>query len=349
MNTEGQQPDSTSPTPTLQEGARETSGFGLRVLGLVIALAALAFLLWATWDQVSDRGFSFVIVGQIVALLTLVLSVYILTRSILQTELHSQRRLYLTVQQDLGRLQEEAIHDHLTGLYNRRFFEARLQEEMARSARYGRPLAILLIDVDHLKYINDKLGHGAGDQLLKVVASSMTQSIRNTDLAARYAGDEFTIILPETDSQNAMRVAERLIAMVKKTSEKALPEGEPPVTVSIGIADRQEQRPTIDALIAVADIMMYKAKTEGGGVAKVAGRKLFGEYLTQLGLATLRQVEEAITFAQSKGILVGQALEELGFVTEEQVNMILLQQSQERGPRAQTSATSAGPPKSLGS
>ena len=108
------------------------------------------------------------------------------------------------------RLEHVVDHDFLTGLFNRRYFDRALEHELDRSRRYGSAGSILLVDLDHFKEVNDRLGHAAGDDLLKSVAATLKQHVRKTDVLARFGGDEFAILLPQTDEHQAQHVAEGL-------------------------------------------------------------------------------------------------------------------------------------------
>jgi diguanylate cyclase (GGDEF)-like protein len=150
--------------------------------------------------------------------------------------------------------------DTLTGLRNARVFRERLDEEVARERRYGHPLSLLLIDVDWLKKINDRSGHRGGDDALVHVARALQQTARSTDVAARWGGDEFALLAPDTGAEDAVRLAERIRSLVSAT---ALANGEL-VTVSIGVATTTGSRdgPGL-ALRERADAALYSAKQQG--------------------------------------------------------------------------------------
>ena len=156
-------------------------------------------------------------------------------------------------------LEHRSITDPLTGLFNRYHFEAMLKREVARCTRYDVSLSLLLIDVDRLKPINDRWGHQAGDRALSRVATAIQTSLRGTDIAARIGGDEFAIILPDTDAVAAIIVATRIRrALVQPDST--------PVTISGGLVELP--RGLADAssaqLMAAADVALYAAKNAGG-------------------------------------------------------------------------------------
>jgi len=156
-------------------------------------------------------------------------------------------------------LEHRSITDPLTGLFNRYHFEAMLKREIARCSRYDVSLSLLLVDLDRLKPLNDRWGHQAGDRALTRVAAAIQKSLRGTDIAARIGGDEFAIILPDTDAVAGLIVATRI--------RRALVEdGSTMVTVSGGLVELT--RGTSDAsssqLMAAADLALYAAKNTGG-------------------------------------------------------------------------------------
>jgi diguanylate cyclase (GGDEF)-like protein len=168
--------------------------------------------------------------------------------------------------------QEEALKlladtDPLTWLFNRRHFDRRLQAEADRARRSEHLLALLMIDVDGFKRINDTYGHRAGDQVLKAVAGAIREAVRVYDIPTRYGGDEFGIILPDADTESAARVGKRVL---EKLAEAPLPDamaaaGER-IALSIGAATYPLPATTPAALIETADSAMYKAKEAGGGI-----------------------------------------------------------------------------------
>jgi diguanylate cyclase (GGDEF)-like protein/PAS domain S-box-containing protein len=162
------------------------------------------------------------------------------------------------------RLRYLADHDPLTDLLNRRRFEEELSRELAAAKRYGSPGALLVLDLDHFKYVNDSLGHAAGDELVVRVAASLRGRLRESDLLARLGGDEFAAILPRTDEQAARTVAAGLLEVVR---ESASPRGGRPhwVTASVGIApfSGTSDRITSDQLLMEGDMAMYEAKEAG--------------------------------------------------------------------------------------
>ncbi|MDX8398216.1 MAG: diguanylate cyclase [Mariprofundaceae bacterium] len=154
-----------------------------------------------------------------------------------------------------------ASTDALTGLYNRRFFNASLEKECKRAERYDSHLSLIMIDIDKFKLLNDKLGHQCGDDCLVYLANCMTQTIRDVDIAVRYGGEEFIIILPQADIKEAIVLAERLREQVEKTTAEAAGVF---FTISSGVAAWQIGNDmTSESFIKIADKALYKAKDMG--------------------------------------------------------------------------------------
>lgn len=163
-------------------------------------------------------------------------------------------------------LREQAIRDSLTGLYNHRSLMDHLELELARSARYGREFAVLFIDVDEFKTINDTFGHAMGDAVLRLLADSMiarAQGLRRSDFAARYGGDEFCVLLPETPLEGGRTKAERLREQIQSTRWGDEVSMERPVTVSIGVAAFPAHGNSVSKLLDAADAALYRAKEAG--------------------------------------------------------------------------------------
>ena len=154
--------------------------------------------------------------------------------------------------------------DGLTGLYNYRYFHERLEEELQRAKRYNRMLSVIMLDVDNFKRINDSFGHHQGDRVLKSIAGIVRQSMRDVDMASRYGGEEFTVMLPETGTHHSIVVAERIRRNVEKRTPSLL--GGPMrkgARVSLGIACFPQDADEKDELIRRADEAMYIAKAKG--------------------------------------------------------------------------------------
>jgi diguanylate cyclase (GGDEF)-like protein len=153
------------------------------------------------------------------------------------------------------------IMDGLTGAYNKRFFIENLEKEIPRCARHDRPLSLLMFDIDHFKKINDEHGHLTGDYVLREMARRVRTRVRKEEVFARYGGEEFAVVLPETEGELALKVAEDLRRLV--AAEAFDFEGDQiPVTISVGVACiTSEISP--DAFIKIADDNLYKAKRSG--------------------------------------------------------------------------------------
>lgn len=160
------------------------------------------------------------------------------------------------------RYREMSITDSLTKLYNSRHFFRQLRQEVERAKRYEEPLSLILLDIDNFKGYNDTYGHLEGDRVLAVLAEVIRRNLRTADTAFRYGGEEFTIILPETEGENAVLVAERLRKGFEETVLSPLPRSEVHMTVSVGVAQYLPDE-LEDVFIKRADGAMYTAKTSG--------------------------------------------------------------------------------------
>ncbi|HEU4595034.1 MAG TPA: GGDEF domain-containing protein, partial [Pyrinomonadaceae bacterium] len=169
--------------------------------------------------------------------------------------------------QTLDRLRAEADRDYLTGLANRRRFRKALGNEVERWRRYKIPCALVLLDVDHLKKINDAHGHPAGDRVIRAVAASLSELSRDNDTAARLGGEEFALLLAGVDSVKAVAAAERLRLAVAAQEVETVG----PVTISLGVAACPAHARTERELFSLSDSALYRAKRGGRNRTEVAG------------------------------------------------------------------------------
>lgn len=175
------------------------------------------------------------------------------------TDVAINRRQLQAANQELQRLSST---DRLTGLFNRGHWEEMLRQDYARHRRYDRNAALVMFDIDHFKRINDSYGHQAGDAVIQRAAELIRQSMRDADIAGRYGGEEFVVLLPDTDSEGAVTFAERLRQSIE--AHEVIHEGRSiHFTVSLGIADLSQPTSGYAQLIERADSAMYMSKSAG--------------------------------------------------------------------------------------
>jgi len=251
-------------------GVKESMAFAL-LAGMLYSL-----VVWldageaSVLGRVAIRTVYFVLIGVAIAYLA--------------SQAERQRRARAETQRSLVELQEthtelkvyaremaqRAVTDGLTGLHNHTYFHQRLDEELTRSERYGRPLSLMMLDLDDFKAYNDSYGHTKGDVVLAQVARVISASVRKVDVVCRYGGEEFAVIMPETDAEAARAAAERVreaVASMALPAEKAgvgraLP-STGSLTVSVGVACHPTHAKTRVALIEVADRALYRSKRTG--------------------------------------------------------------------------------------
>ncbi|WP_353653837.1 MULTISPECIES: GGDEF domain-containing protein [Halomonadaceae] len=162
-------------------------------------------------------------------------------------------------------LEQQATHDRLTGLYNRGFFDQVLDKEIGRAARYGHPLSLILMDIDHFKAINDTYGHLVGDEILKGLAASMARRLREPDTPAWWGGEEFIALLPATQATEARELAE---GIRKQVADEAFPDvGH--ITISLGMAEL-EPGESLKDLTRRGDDALYAANSAGRDQVRMA-------------------------------------------------------------------------------
>ncbi|HWS56862.1 MAG TPA: GGDEF domain-containing protein [Pyrinomonadaceae bacterium] len=168
-------------------------------------------------------------------------------------------RVASALKASLEQERESARTDYLTGATNGRFFAELAEAEINRARRHGHPFTVAYMDVDNFKLVNDRLGHSAGDRLLRSVADTLRRQVRAIDVVARLGGDEFALLLPETDA-DAARTA---VARVRRSLLASARRGGWPVTFSIGVVTFDEPPASVDELLRAADALMYEAKRLG--------------------------------------------------------------------------------------
>jgi diguanylate cyclase (GGDEF)-like protein len=167
-------------------------------------------------------------------------------------------------------LRTQSIRDPLTGLFNRRYMEESLEREFRRAERRGHPVGVIMLDLDHFNHFNNTFGHQAGDTLLQAFGELIKNQVRAEDIACRYGGEEFTLIMPEAPLGVTVDRAEHLLNQVRemRVAQRGRPLGA--VTMSAGVAAYPEHGGTAEALIRAADMALYRAKGEGRDRAVVA-------------------------------------------------------------------------------
>jgi diguanylate cyclase (GGDEF)-like protein len=171
----------------------------------------------------------------------------------------ARARTLLDFRAYLDSCEEAAFTDHLSGLANRRRFERQLDREVARTLRYGHPFSLLMLDIDNFKDLNDTFGHNAGDEAIRRIGKVLQEGTRGIDLAARIGGEEFAIILVETNQEGALELAERLRVAIKTMPSRL----DRVITGSFGVAECPSRGESPRDLLAAADSALYQAKRTG--------------------------------------------------------------------------------------
>ncbi len=163
-----------------------------------------------------------------------------------------------------SRVKHRVWLDPLTGIFNRRYFENQLSKELQRASRYEHSLSILFLDIDQFKKINDEFGHQVGDQVLQELSQILERSLRSVDVVARYGGDEFIVLLPETKKKHATKTAQRILKRIKNHDFFCNDLKVKELSISIGVAGFPEDAGGTYEIIKKADTALYQAKREGG-------------------------------------------------------------------------------------
>ncbi|MDD7908858.1 MULTISPECIES: GGDEF domain-containing protein [Pseudovibrio] len=191
------------------------------------------------------------------------------TNGDLKNQLISARKQISTLRDSLEAIRYESLTDELTTLNNRKHFDQSLEKELQEAANTGRPVALLLTDIDHFKQFNDNYGHQTGDQVLRLVALSVKQNINSHDIACRYGGEEFGIIMPHCTLEKAKEVAERIRRTVtsKELVKRSTGENLGRITISIGVAISHPDD-TLHSIVSRADDALYTAKNAGRNLVR---------------------------------------------------------------------------------
>ncbi len=174
-----------------------------------------------------------------------------------------RHRYAMELRESVNNTMAMAVTDQLTGLYNRRYFERHLNVMLGKAQEQDRDLALMIIDIDHFKAVNDTYGHDIGDAVLREFSARLRRNIRGVDLACRFGGEEFVVLMPDTDSSQADAVAERVRQSI---AEQTFQVGTPrplSVTVSVGVSLNESLGDTPEGMIKRADVALYRAKREG--------------------------------------------------------------------------------------
>ena len=187
-------------------------------------------------------------------------------RNELQARVRTQIRRHryaLELRQSVNNTMALAVTDELTGLYNRRYFDRHLNVMLGKALEQDRDIALMILDIDHFKAVNDNHGHDVGDAVLREFAARLKRNIRGVDLACRFGGEEFVVLMPDTDTGQAEAVAERVRQSMAEKPFEVGPSRPLSVTVSAGVALNESHADTPESLVKRADVALYRAKREG--------------------------------------------------------------------------------------
>ncbi len=174
-----------------------------------------------------------------------------------------RQRYALELRESVNNTMALAVTDELTGLYNRRYFDRHMHVMLGKAHSQDRRLALMMLDMDHFKAVNDGYGHDAGDVVLKEFSARLKRNVRGVDLACRFGGEEFVVLMPDTDQNQAEAVAERVRQAVAERPFEVPGGRSLRITVSAGVALRESEADTAETLIKRADVALYRAKREG--------------------------------------------------------------------------------------
>jgi diguanylate cyclase (GGDEF)-like protein len=176
------------------------------------------------------------------------------------------------VQKTESTLRRQALRDPLTGLFNRRFFDAGLAQEIMRSRRSGNPASLLILDIDHFKNYNDEYGHEAGDAVLRAIGQLLQTHVRGSDVACRFGGEEFVILMPDAALESAKERGKQILEAIRGLEIPHQGHLLPPVTASLGLAEFPSHARDAEGILEAADHALYVAKRAGRDRMVISGR-----------------------------------------------------------------------------
>lgn len=245
-------------TQALSPKGKPGVGIGVWLLGTVLILVVATFIVLGP-SVLSQTTYTSLLLVQLGVGVGYGAFVALRSRN---AHLATERQYSSHLEELSQRLRTMAYRDVLTGLYNHRFFHEQLSHEIERSVRYGQPLTILLFDMDNFKKINDTYGHIVGDKYLGLVGQIVARHIRSSDIGARYGGDEFAVILPNTNADEARVTADKLEDAVARSNTLSPGEESIKIGVSIGYATCPFDARVPGELLEAADRRLYAVKTE---------------------------------------------------------------------------------------
>jgi diguanylate cyclase (GGDEF)-like protein len=233
----------------------------VKTIGVVLVSLTLASIIAAPYFM-SRNGFT--AVEMFLVFLCIAYAIFVAKHS-RSTHVNLERAYSAHLEELSQRLRNMAYRDALTGLFNHRYFYEQLSHEIERSVRYNQPLTLLLMDMDNFKEINDTYGHLVGDKFLGLVGQAISRQIRASDIGARYGGDEFVVILPNTNADEARKTAAKLRAAVAASAAVSAGDEGVKLGISIGIASCPEDSRAPGELLQIADSRLYDAKAARPG------------------------------------------------------------------------------------
>lgn len=238
----------------IPKGAVQRRWNDLRVLILFFVFCYLAYIFLTSMDLLNENF------KLIVPAMFFLVAVMILFTGTLALETATEFIRF-------SKIERENIVDHLTGIHNRRYLDERIVSEAIRAHKYDMPLSMMMIDIDHFKAVNDRYGHQTGDRVLKSLCELLIKEVRVTDVVARYGGEEIVILTIQTPISNTFDLAQRLCKAVESAImvpvDKSEHREDIRITVSIGVAELDQQGFDSEAMIKKADRALYQAKSEG--------------------------------------------------------------------------------------